>query len=461
MEIVSQILLILFIILLNAFFVASEFALVAVRKTRIDELVKSGRRGARRVKEALEDVDRYLSAVQLGVTAASLGLGWLGEPLLAATFEHMLFFLPEGPLTVVAHVLGVAVSFLLITYLTIVLGELVPKFIALSYPEIVAILTIRPLTAFAAVFEPFIRILRLSAALIVRPFGLSALGDRQTTHSEEEIRLILDQSSERGVIPQDEAAMAQNVFKLGEMPIKQIMVPRTDIVAVNVITTLREVIRKIQKYPHSRFPVFEHTIDTIVGFVHIKDVYKAALKKDEHMKISQIGIIRDIISVPEAKKADDVLVDMRRKRVHLAVVSDEYGGTAGIVTLEDVIESLVGDIEDEFDKPIHDIKKQADGSYFIDGRVPVELIQTQFNLEIRGQGYSTIGGLVFGLLGREPKAGDTVQVGTSVLRIEEMSRKRIKTIRLRREEVPRKRFSIPRVPFPSFRKRLSSTKEAK
>ena len=195
----------------------------------------------------------------------------------------------------------------------------------------------------------------------------------------------------------------------------------------------QQVVKKIEHHPHSRFPVFESSIDNIIGFVHVKDIYQEVLHNGENIKLSQLKIIREIISIPEGKKIDDVLQDMRRKRVHLAIVNDEFGGTAGIITLEDIIESLVGEIEDEFDKPVKNIVKQKDNSYLVEGHTLIEDIKQKFNLPLKGQGYTTIGGLVFGLLGHESSVGDTVQISNLALKVERIEGKRIKLLRLRRD----------------------------
>jgi CBS domain containing-hemolysin-like protein len=289
---------------------------------------------------------------------------------------------------------------------------------------------IGPLTAFTYIFRPIIWILNKSGFLIITLFGFSNPIAQQAVHSEEEIKMLLSQSGRSGEIAKDEVEMVYNVFQLGDTTVKQIMIPRTDIMAFNVAVTLADVIKNIRKNVHSRFPVYEHSIDTIIGFIHVKDIYKTALTVDPKKKLSDLNLIRNIITVPESKKANEVLIEMRKKRVHLAVVNDEYGGTAGIVTLEDVLESLVGDIQDEFEKPENPIQKQHDGSFLIDGLVPVKTVITKFNLPMRGQGYSTIGGLVFGLLGHQPKIGEKVQIGNIIFTVEHMEKKRIKSLHL-------------------------------
>lgn len=433
MEFIPQILLVILLVFLNGFFVASEFALVGVRKTRIDELVKKGNSAAKLVQKALENLDSYISATQLGITLASLGLGWVGEPTIAHFLEpYLASYFSDNLALFTSHTLAVTIAFSFITFLHIVLGELAPKTVALQRAEATSMFIIIPLTIFTTVFKPFIWILNGAGSFVVELAGLKAPKGHQLVHSEEEIKMILSQSEKSGLIPTGEAEMVYNIFKLGDTTVKQIMIPRTDIVAFNVATPLKEVVKKIKKHPHSRFPVYENSVDTVVGFVHVKDIYQEILKAEKDKKISQTDIIRKIISIPEAKKVDQVLVDMKRKRVHMAIISDEYGGTAGLATLEDVIESVIGEIEDEFEKPVKDIQKQPDGRYRIDGLASVERVQKKFNLAVKGQGYTTIGGLMFGLLGHEPRIGDKIQLGNLTLEVEQIEGKRIKTLSLKK-----------------------------
>lgn len=433
MEIVFQIFLILLLVFLNGFFVASEFALVAVRKTRIEELSRKGSSSAKQVKMALEDLDSYISATQLGITLASLALGWSGEPFLAHIIEPFLGFLPKDAAFITSHTLAITIAFMIITFLHIVLGELAPKSIALQRSEKTALFIVTPLIIFTKLFKPFIWFLNGSGGLVLKLVGLTAPTGHQLVHSEEEIKMILSQSALEGAIPATEAEMMYKVFKLGENPVRQIMIPRTEIISFNVAQTLKEIEKKARIKSFSRFPVYENSIDDIVGFIHIKDIYKQLLQNKSDLKISQTNSIRKIISIPETKIADDVLKQMRKKRLHMAVVKDEFGGTAGIVTLEDIIESLVGEIEDEFETPLKNIERQSDGSYLIDGLTPIDQLQDKFRLPLKGQGYITIGGLIFGLLGRDPRKSDVIQLGNITLEIEKVEKKRVKTLRLRKK----------------------------
>lgn len=439
MDIIIQFGLVILLVLLNSYFVASEFALVAVRKTRIDELVRKGNVTAKLVQKALIDLDSFISATQLGITLASLGLGWIGEPAIAHFIEPYFTFLPHSSAFITAHTLSVIIAFTIITFLHIVLGELAPKTIALQKAEITSMFIIAPLTIFTKIFRPFIWILNGAGSIVLKLFGFTSPTGHQLVHSEEEIRMILAQSAQGGAIPKKEAEMLYRVFRLGDIPVKQIMVPRTDIVAFNVSTSLKEIVKQVKLHPHSRFPVFEHSIDTVIGFVHIKDIYREVLKLKIEKRLSETKLVRVIMGVPETKRIDEVLLDMRKKRVHIAVVNDEYGGTAGMVALEDILESLVGEIQDEFEQPLRDMQRQSDGSYLVDGLTAIEKVQSKFNLSMKGQGYTTVGGLVFGLLGRQPEQGDTVQIGNIIFQVEKIEGKRISTLRLRKETRKRSR----------------------
>ncbi len=367
MEIIPQLALVFILVFLNGFFVASEFALVAVRKTRINELVKNGNKSARLVQKAIKNLDTYISATQLGITLASLGLGWLGEPVIAKFLEPYLErFLSEQIAFVSAHGAAIVIAFSIITFLHIVLGELAPKSIALQKAETTSLWIIRPLSLFATIFKPFIWILNGAGILVLKLIGFKAPSGHQLVHSEEEIKMILAQSAEEGAIEKEEAEMVYRVLKLGDLPVREIMIPRTKIIAFSIETPLKSVIKTAEENLHSRFPVYKDSIDNIVGFIHIKEIYKYALsdskqkiveslyktllRKENKARISKTRLIRKILTVSQAREIDEVLLEMRSKRVHIAVVNDELGGTAGIVTLEDILETLVGEIHDEFEK---------------------------------------------------------------------------------------------------------------
>jgi len=367
MEFLIQIGLVFILVLLNGYFVASEFALVAVRKTRIDELVKQGNKSAKLVQKSVAHLDTFISATQLGITLASLALGWIGEPAIAHFLEPLFNnYLSENFSVISSHGFAIVIAFTIITFLHIVLGELAPKTIALQKAEITSLIIIAPLTIFATVFKPFIWILNGAGNLVLKLVGFSAPSGHQLVHSEEEIKMILAQSVEEGALEKEEVEMVYSVFKLGDTPVKKIMVPRTRIIALEKNTPVTKVIKTTQKYQDSRFPVYEDTINNIIGFVHIKDIYKNIISDDKVISVkdiynnflrindkktlSDLKIIRKIPHVKETDRIDDVLILLRKKSIHIAVVDEERGGTAGIVALEDIVESLVGEIRDEFDE---------------------------------------------------------------------------------------------------------------
>ncbi len=430
MSFLLQLLLILFLIFLNGFFVASEFSLVSIRRTRIAELVKKGRKRAKLVHKALKDLDNYISSTQLGITFSSLALGWIGEPALAAFLEPFLKFLPHTAAVVTANTAAVIIAFIVITFLHIVLGELSPKSIALQQTEKTLLLVIGPLYVFTKLFQPFIWVLNQSGLLVTKALGFQGIKPGQLVHSEEEIKIILTQSQEGGAIAKDEARMLYNVFRMSDLTVKQIMVPRTEIIAFSETRVIKDLLKDIENYPYfSRFPIYRGTVDTVIGFIHLKDLYKIP-QKSENLTVKQAKIIRDILFVPEIKKVDEVFLQMRLKRIHIAIVNDEFGGTDGVVTMEDIIESLVGEIEDEFDRPQVEIQKQSGGSYLVDGRTNIEKIRNKFKLSIKGQGYTTIGGLIFGLIGREPRPGEKIYLGNLLFIVEKVEKKQIKLLRI-------------------------------
>lgn len=367
MELIIQLGIVLLLVFLNGYFVASEFALVAVRKTRIDELVKQGNKSAKLVQKSIAHLDTFISATQLGITLASLALGWIGEPAIAHFLEPFFDnYLSKNISVISSNGLAIGIAFSIITFLHIVLGELVPKTVALQKAELTSLLIITPLTLFATVFKPFIWILNGAGSLVLKLVGFPAPSGRQLVHSEEEIKMILAQSVAEGALEKEEVEMVYKVFTLGDTPVSKIMVPRTKIIAFEKNTPTNKVIKTTQEHQDSRFPVYEGSLDSIIGFVHIKDIYKNLISDNKitsvkdilknflringEKRLSDLRIIRKIPFVKESDRIDDVLILLRQKRTHIAVVADKNGGTAGIVALEDVVENLVGEIKDEFDE---------------------------------------------------------------------------------------------------------------
>lgn len=349
MNLFFQIVLVILLIFINAYFVASELALVSIRRTRIEELVKKGNKTARKINKALKHIDRYISATQFGITVISILLGWIGEPIVATLIEKLLFMLPEHLATMTANAVAVVIGFVLITFIDIIFGELLPKNIALQRTERVAFLVITPLTVFSQIFRPFIGLLTITSNFLLKLLGFSQTAKKQVTHSEDEIKIILSQSAQSGQIERGEAEMVYKVFKIADLPVQSIMIPKHDIVAFDVSQKINDILIELKKNSHSRFPVYFKSLNNIIGFVHVKDVYKLAIEPHENITLSETAIVRQIIRVPETRRVDDLILEMRKKRIHLALVLDKKEHTVGIVTLEDLLESIVGDIEDEFE----------------------------------------------------------------------------------------------------------------
>lgn len=349
MNLFFQILLVILLIFINAYFVASELALVSIRRTRIEELVKKGNKTARKINKALKHIDRYISATQFGITVISILLGWIGEPIVATLIEKLLFMFPEHLATMTANAIAVVIGFILITFIDIIFGELLPKNIALQRTERVAFLVITPLTIFAQIFRPFIGILTITSNVLLKMLGFSQTAKRQVTHSEDEIKIILSQSAQSGQIERGEAEMVYKVFKIADLPVQSIMIPKQDIVAFSVSKKINDILIELKQNSHSRFPVYFKSLNNIIGFVHVKDIYKLVIEPHENITLSETAIVRQIIRVPETRRVDDLILEMRKKRIHLALVLDKKERTVGIVTLEDLLESIVGDIEDEFE----------------------------------------------------------------------------------------------------------------
>lgn len=416
---------VLLLVLANAFFVAAEFALVGARRTRLEEMGRAGDGKARLARRAVQSLDRYISATQLGITLASLGLGWVGEPALAHLIEGWFRWLPPTMATIATHGLAVAVAFTIITVLHIILGELVPKALALLYPEEVSGWVVIPLMAFAWVMALPIWVLNGTANAILRIFGIARSAEHDRLHSPEEIRLLVEQSQEAGSLQQQDARLLEGVFEFTEKTAEEVMTPRTEMVALDADLPMGEAADRVAEARRSRYPVFTESLDEIVGVVHAKDIL-SALRKDPGAAVRTI--MRPPLFVPGTREVEDVLADMKRLKVHLAVVLDEYGGTAGLVTMEDLLEEIVGPIFDEYDRP--DQVAVDDGGKVIDGAMTISQFNADYDATLDDTNYTTVGGLLFGQLGRLPKPGDVVHVGGFDFEIRSMAGRRVDSVRV-------------------------------
>ncbi|HEU4700542.1 MAG TPA: hemolysin family protein [Gemmatimonadales bacterium] len=413
------------LVLANAFFVAAEFALVGARRTRLDEMARAGDGKAKLARKAVHHLDRYISATQLGITLASLGLGWVGEPALAHLIQNAFTWLPGTAAAIATHSVASAVAFAIITVLHIVLGELVPKAVALLHPELVASWVAAPLMGFGWVMAAPIAVLNGTANRLLTLFGINPPGETERLHSPEELRMLVEQSEEGGSLLQEDARLLEGVFEFSEKTAQEVMTPRTDIIGFESDVTVEEAADAAAEAKRSRYPVYTDSLDDIVGVVHTKDVLTALRR---HPGATVRTIMRPPLFVPGTREVEDVLADMKRLKTHLAIVLDEYGGTAGLVTMEDLLEEIVGPIFDEYD-PQQELPPPPGGA-LVDGATPVGDFNAEHDLELDDTDYTTIGGYVFGELGRLPKVGDRVPAGNLVLEVAEMEGRRVKSLRV-------------------------------
>lgn len=423
----GRLLLVLLLVLLNAFFVAAEFALVAVRRSRIDQMAADGDRSAQVVQRALSELDRYISGTQLGITLASLALGWIGEPAVAVLVDRALLAVGITPSPGAAHTAaGIAVAFLVITFLHIVLGELAPKSIALAKPEGVSRVVARPLMLFSQAMSPFIGVLNGTANRMLAAVGIAPVSEGGGhVHSPEELRLLVMQARAHGVLEESDSAMLAGVFDFHNKKVLDVMRPRTDMVAIAEDIEIDELVEVLRRERYSRYPVYRDTPDDVVGVFLAKDFWLA-----EHPQSFVLSEhLREPLFVPATRAAERVLDDLRRTRAHLAVVLDEYGGTAGIVTLEDLVEEVIGDISDEYD-PLSRDALLHDGVLELAGSMSLVDVRSDHKLPIPEGDWSTLGGYAFARLGRLPKVGDRVDYPDGELEIVAMDGRRVAALRV-------------------------------
>jgi putative hemolysin len=464
------------LILANAFFVAAEFALVSIRDTRIEQLLAAGVPGARAVRRLQQDLDDFLPAVQLGVTLCSLALGWLGEPLAASVLMGWLSALPltQPHALLYAHIAAITLGFALITYFHVVVGELVPKSLALRRAEALAVAVAQPMLVFMATVRPAVRALRASAAIILRGFDIP-ITERAQVHSPEELKLIATAARRMGVLPKFQETLIHRTLELDDVPIREIMTPRQKIFSLPSNMLLEEASARVIDHQHSRVPVYDETRgpEHIVGVVYSKDLARLIFFRPKapdapmpgaagpgspqtasrlwggslasetwetskrvrpaapfvELKLSQV--MRDVLVVPETKSALDLIRDFQQRRRHMAIVVDEYGSTVGLVTAEDAIEQLTGELEDEFDSPVLPVLTTASGALLMDGGVNLRDLETQMQWSLpRDGGVETLAGFLLMRLGHIPDAGESVTFAGRRLTVVEMEGRRIGKIRV-------------------------------
>jgi CBS domain containing-hemolysin-like protein len=412
----------------NGFFVAAEFSIVTVRKTRIDQLIAEGHRGARAVRRAVTSPDRYIAATQLGITMAALGLGWLAEPALSTIVEPAFRFLPPYLAATTTHTISVAIAFAIITALEIIFGELTPKWIALERSEATALWVVRPLELFMRVFWPFIRVVHGAAQAVITALGMRGADSRAMVHSEEELKMLVTASQEAGVLEEHEEQMLHRVFGFADLTAGQVMIPRTELIAVPGTMQRDEIVAKIASGRLTRLPVYRRTLDDVIGMLHVNDLLKAIAAG---RNVDAASLSKEAVTVPETLGADDLLAEMRRRHVGEAIVIDEYGGTAGLVTFESLMERIVGDIPGA-GAASGRIAVRPDGSADIDGLALVTDVNAQFGLHVDEETYNTVGGFVLGRLGRDARGGDTISVEGRWMRVTALDGLRVARVWLSR-----------------------------
>ena len=381
------------LIALTAFFVASEFAIIRIRSTRVDQLIEEGNKNAVAVKKVITNLDEYLSACQLGITVTALGIGWLGEPAVARLLEPLLIKInvPQG----MTHALDITITFILITFLHVVVGELAPKTVAINKAETISLLFARPLIWFYRLFRPFIWALNGSSRMIIRLFGMKPVAENEMAHSEEELRLILSESYKSGEINQSEFKFVNKIFEFDDRIAKEIMGPRTEMVTLSKDDTIQDTLEIMNREKFTRYPIVDGDKDHVIGLINIKEIMAELVRNPEIATHTLESYARPIIRVIDSTPLSELLVKMQKERIHMAILMDEYGGTSGLVTVEDIIEEIVGEIRDEFDiDEVPEIQQIDENHYIIDSKVLLSEINELLNINIDNEDIDTIGGWI-------------------------------------------------------------------
>jgi CBS domain containing-hemolysin-like protein len=389
---IVNLLLIALLIALTGFFVAIEFAIVKVRPSRIAQLIAEGKKGAVSAKKVVSHLDEYLSTCQLGITVTALGLGWLGEPTVERLLHPVLKVLNLNES--VTHILSFGLAFASVTFLHVVMGELAPKTVAIQKAEAVTLYFSRPIIWFNKIMFPFIWILNGSARLLARLLGLKPSSEHETAHSEEELRILLSDSFQSGEINQNELRYVNNIFEFDDRLAKEIMVPRTEMSCITIDDTVNEVLKRVKCENYTRYPVMDGDKDNIIGIINVKALLMAIIMNMNHKEELKVkSIIRPVIHVIETTPIHDLLMKMQREHTHMAILIDEYGGTSGLVTVEDMIEEIVGEVRDEFDTDeVAEIQKIEKNHYLVDGKCLVEDVNDLLGINLANPGIDTIGG---------------------------------------------------------------------
>lgn len=422
---------VIILVFINGFFVAAEFAFVAVRKSRIETLAAEGKTAAKRLLDILNNLNPYLSASQLGITLASLGLGALGEPVVEAILGNWLsLYLSESA----RHIVSYAIAFFVVTSLHIILGEQAPKLFGLAMAEKVAMFTALPMMIFYKIFKPFIHALDWASARTVNVFGLKAESEHASIYTEDEIRQLIKISEESGHLNEDERRLINQVFEFSETTVREAMIPRTEVMAIPASSSLEEIAKAFRQIGYSRLPVYGESFDDMRGVLHSKDVMQYLLLKPRMFKLERV--LKKPYYVVDTARLEDVLRQMQTEKFHFGFVVDEHGGIEGIITLEDLLEEIVGDISDEHDEEVNEqIKAQTDGSYILDGGLAVRDLNKRLDLHLPvSEGYTTIAGFLMSEAGEVLSEGESVRFNGHIFHVEEVDRRRIVKVKMEKSQ---------------------------
>ena len=425
-----QFILVAFLIAMNGFFVAAEFCCVKMRPSRLETLIQEGNKRAVYAKKLTDELDEALSVTQLGITLASLGLGWVGEPFVAELILPLTQSLGFG--ATLGHTISFALAFTLITSFHIILGELTPKSMAIANSEKILLSIALPMLIFWKVMYPFVIMLNVTANFVSRHLGLQAAGEGEVAHNPEEIRLLMEESHKQGLVDDTEVDFVDNVFDFTELSVREIMVPRTDMVCLYVDKSFEENLETMIEEQMTRYPICNEDKDHIIGFLHVKDLVTKKLSDIKQVNPNWSKLARKVFFVPESMNVSVLLKMMQKNRLQLAIVVDEYGGTAGMVTIEDIVEELVGDIQDEFDEGERsEIEERADNLVSIDAMLSLEDLDDEFEIDIEDEDVDTVGGWLSDRLGGEPRVGQSESFEGNTFYVEEVDGVRITRVLIR------------------------------
>ena len=418
---------------LNGFFVLSEFAIVKVRRSKLEELAKNGNSSAELALKVTASLDSYLSATQLGITLSSLALGWIGEPAVAQILEVLFAYLFSQDNEVFIHTLSFVIAFSSITLLHVVLGELVPKSIAIAKAERMALWVVRPLHYFWVLLYPFIRFFEILSNFFLSLLKIQAVKEHENAHSDEELKIIVGESLKGGFIDSVEGEIIKNAVDFSDTVAKEIMTPRKNMVCLDADDSFEDNLKVIVETNHTRYPYFKESKDNILGMIHIRDLLGEMSGENRDLN----SIVRALIIVPENASISDILKKMNKEQIHTALVVDEYGGTSGLLTMEDIIEEIVGDIADEYDLVDEEVSQINEQTYKMSGMLDMESAEEKLGVKFSNEHEQvSLGGYVFTLFGRLPVVGDTLEDENCVFEVLEMDGARIKELKVTKKEVP-------------------------